>query len=212
MKTMKQLTRPLEIKELSEDGCFSGYGSVFGNEDFYGEVVEKGAFANTLKAKGPKGIKLLWQHDPHEPIGYYTHMEEDEKGLFVQGQLLINDDPLAKRAWAHLRAGSLDGLSIGFNSVKSRYDRDTDVLVLLELDLWEVSLVTFPANDLAQVSNVKTLRDFETFLRDEGGFSRSQACALARDGFDGLKTPRDARLGSDDVAGALENLAQTLNS
>ena len=211
MKSMKKLTRPLKIKDISDDGSFSGYGSVFGNEDYYGEMVEKGAFAKSLKAKGPAGIKMLWQHRMDEPIGYYTTIEEDEKGLYVEGSLLINDDPLARRAWSHLKAGSLDGLSIGYHAVKTRYEREDDLLVLLEVDLWEVSVVTFPVNPEALVSDVKTLRQFETFLRDDGGFSRSQAMAIAKHGFTGLKTQRDARSTGDDVSDALTRLADSLN-
>ncbi|MGV3983376.1 HK97 family phage prohead protease, partial [Citrobacter freundii] len=99
---------------------------------------------------------LLWQHRMDEPIGIYTEMKEDEVGLYVKGRLLIDDDPLSKRAHAHMKAGSLTGLSIGYMLKDWEYDRVKGVFLLKEIDLWEVSLVTFPSNDEARVSDVKS--------------------------------------------------------
>ncbi len=90
-----------------------------------------------------------------EPIGVYTEMKEDDVGLYVRGRLLIDDDPLAKRAHAHMKAGSLTGLSIGYVLKDWEYDRSKEAFLLKEIDLWEVSLVTFPSNDEARISDVK---------------------------------------------------------
>ncbi|MBN0445001.1 HK97 family phage prohead protease, partial [Pseudomonas aeruginosa] len=92
-----------------------------------------------------------------EPLGPYTEMREDENGLYVKGRLLIDDDPLAKRAHAHMKAGSLSGLSIGYMLDDYEYDKEKGIWLLKAIDLWEVSLVTFPANDEARISDVKTL-------------------------------------------------------
>jgi len=186
MKT-KKLDLPLQIKSVSESGEFSGYGSVFGNKDSYGDIVVEGAFEKSLQQWADKGRfpALLWQHKMDEPIGVYTRMEEDETGLYVEGKLLKDEDPLAKRAHAHLKEGSLSGMSIGYVTDDEEYDK---------VDLWEVSLVTFPANDDARVSAVKSAirageipaaKDIEAVLRD-AGLSRQQAKAVIAKGLVGL--------------------------
>ena len=203
MMNKKRFDAPLKIKAVEETGEFSGYGSVFGVEDSYGDVVVQGAFAESLAEWGAKGRmpSLLWQHNMHEPIGVYTEMREDSEGLYVEGRLLVDDDPLAKRAHAHLKAGSISGLSIGYSLPGDgwRYDTDKDIFVLEKIDLWEVSLVTFPANDEARVDQVKhalsvgqlpTVRDVERCLRDVG-FSVKQAKAILAEGYQGINM-RDA--------------------
>lgn len=193
----KRLDTQLKIKSVSETGEFSGYGSVFGVKDSYQDIVIKGAFNKSLATWAEKGVlpALLWQHDTAEPIGVYTKMEEDENGLYVEGRLLIDDDPLAKRAHAHLKAGSLSGLSIGYNLKDYEYDREKEAFILKEIDLWEVSLVTFPSNDQARIDDVKhalnvgeipSPRDFEKALRDVG-LSQNQAKRLMADGYKGLR-------------------------
>ena len=206
--TIKTLTRPLSVKAISEEGEFSGYGAVFGNEDFVGDVVEKGAFAASLKEKGAGKIKLLWDHDPGQPIGVYTKIEEDSKGLYVEGRLLVDVIAKAREVYALMKAGALDGLSIGFRTVKASFDEKNNVRRLMEVDLWEISMVTFPCNQEATVAAVKSLRDLEKRLRDEGGFSRKEAAAIARGGFDGLKTVRDSRNQADDLSSALARMAE----
>ena len=215
---MKQkLNVPLEVKSLADDGKFTGYGSIFGNKDSYGDIVVSGAFDSSLNQWREKGRlpALLWQHKSDEPIGVYTRMEEDEKGLYVEGRLLKDDDPLAKRAYAHLKAGSLSGMSIGYRSLDEDYDEKNDALMLKELDLWEVSLVTFPANEAAQVESVKrTLmrgdapreKDIEAILRD-AGFSRKQAKGFMSLGVKGLGL-RDA---DDNSLELLSKLTATIN-
>ncbi|SDO29598.1 hypothetical protein SAMN04487957_10583 [Halomonas shengliensis] len=201
MNTKQRFDAPLKIKAVNDAGEFEGYGSIFGNQDSYDDVVMPGAFQASLgrwqqKERLPA---MLWQHNMHEPIGVYTEMREDENGLYVKGRLLVDDDPLAKRAHAHMKAGSLTGLSIGYMLKEWDFDRDKDVFLLKEVDLWEVSLVTFPANDEARISNVKTYlergevprpSEFEKALR-EVGLSRSQAKAFMASGYSAIQ-PRDA--------------------
>lgn len=182
----------LEIKSLDEMGTFEGYGSVFGNKDSYGDIVERGAFKEFLTKNNALNVKLLWQHDTAEPIGVYEEIYENDKGLYVRGKLLIEDIARAREAYALMKAGAINGLSIGFtiNPNGSSYDKN-GVRHLNNLSLWEISIVTFPANARAQVANIKeaimddikTVRDFENFLRESGGFSKSQAIAIANHGF-----------------------------
>ena len=157
MLTKQRLDTPLRIKSVSESGEFSGYGSVFGVKDSYSDIVMPDAFKDSLKKWQEKEQlpAMLWQHRMDEPIGVYTKMEEDDEGLYVEGRLLIDVDQLAKRAHGHMKAGSLSGLSIGYSLNDYEWDQDKGAFLLKEIDLWEVSLVTFPANDEARVSDVK---------------------------------------------------------
>lgn len=170
---MQHMDAPLEIKQLSDDGQFSGYASVAGNVDLGGDIVEPGAFSETLarfKAKGAMP-KMLWQHEPSKVVGVWEEMAEDDKGLRVKGRLLT-ELQLGKEALVMLRAKALDGLSIGYRTVESDWDGpDARVRRLLKLDLYEVSLVTFPMNPEANITAVKRLDaigDVERILRDAG--------------------------------------------
>lgn len=184
---------PLQLKSVSDTGEFEGYGAVFGVKDSYDDIVVPGAFVKSLNGWRARGAlpALLWQHQMHEPIGVYTDMREDDTGLFVKGRLLIDDDPLAKRAHAHMKAGSLTGLSIGYVLREREHDRHKAAWILKEIDLWEVSPVTFPASDAARISHVKSGDETpspdntERILRD-AGFSRRQARALMAGGYDSL--------------------------
>lgn len=213
MKTKQRLDMPLTLKSVSDSGEFEGYGSVFGVKDSYSDIVVPGAFLKSLNDWSGKGRlpALLWQHDMSEPVGVYTEMREDEIGLYVKGRLLIDDDPLARRAHAHMKAGSLSGLSIGYILNDWEYDRDKGGWLLKEIDLWEVSLVTFPANDEARISEVKSLLErgetpppskVERALR-EVGFSGSQAKAFMAKGYSAI-TPREA--GADEALQSLKSL------
>lgn len=217
MLTTKRIDAPLTIKSVSDTGEFEGYGSIFGNKDSYGDIVVPGAFQKSLSKWQEKGRypAMLWQHDMQEPIGIYTEMREDDIGLVVKGKLLIDADPLAKRAHAHMKAGSLSGMSIGYMVDDWEYSSEKDAWLLKEIDLWEVSLVTFPANDAARISNVKhaldrgeTPRpsDVERALR-EVGFSKSQAQAFMSKGY-GAISPRDAD--GESALSFLENLKSRL--
>lgn len=150
----------LHIKATGDDGTIEGYGSVFGVRDNYDDVIAPGAFLASLKAHKAEGTMpaMLWQHDASEPIGVWTEMVEDSKGLRIKGQLAL-DTVRGKEAHALLKLGALNGLSIGFMSKQWAYDRDTEVRTLTEIDLWEVSLVTFPANEKARVTNVKAVSE-----------------------------------------------------
>ena len=174
----------LQIKATGDDGTVEGYGSVFGVRDNYDDVIAKGAFMDSLKSHKAAGTMpaMLWQHDADKPIGVWTEMVEDEKGLRIKGQLAM-ETVKGKEAHALLKMGALNGLSIGFMSKEWAYDRETEVRTLTAIDLWEVSLVTFPANEKARVTNVKsademaTPKDAEKALRD-AGFSKSDATAF----------------------------------
>lgn len=175
----------LQIKAAGDDGTVEGYGSVFGVRDNYDDVIAKGAFINSLKEHKAAGTMpaMLWQHSADHPIGIWTEMVEDDKGLRIKGQLAM-ETVKGKEAHALLKLGAINGLSIGFMSKQWAYDRDTGVRTLTEIDLWEVSLVTFPANEKARITNVKespdevtTPKDAERALR-EAGFSKADATAL----------------------------------
>ena len=177
---LKHLDVEFQVKAVTEDGLFSGYGSVFGVVDSYKEIVVPGAFTESLATKKPS---LLWQHRSGEPIGVYTTVKEDSVGLHVDGKLALKTARGAE-AYELLKMGAVTGLSIGYQVRDESYDRVSGINTLKKLDLWEVSLVTFPANDAARVTGVKTveeiesLKDAEAFLRDAGGFSKSQALAI----------------------------------
>lgn len=211
------IDRPFEVKAVDDKGRFSGYGSVFGNVDAYQEVVAPGAFAESLAAWKDAGKlpPVLWQHRSGEPIGPYLEMREDAHGLFVEGQLLVDDVARAKEARALMKARAVNGLSIGFVTREDSFDKVTGVRTLKKIDLWEVSVVTFPANPSAQISNVKSavealesLAEAERYLRDAGGFSKSAALAfIAR-----IKS-LSGRSDSDelgDLKRALEGLRSTI--
>lgn len=149
-----------KAETVSEDGTFTGYGSVFGNVDSYGEIVAPGAFKKSLaliKASGDP-VPALWQHRSGEPIGGYTELSEDARGLKVAGFLVL-EDPTAKRAHLYMQKRIVKGLSIGYYVRDSSYDEKTGIRTLKELDLVEISIVTFPANAEAQVESVKSVSD-----------------------------------------------------
>jgi HK97 family phage prohead protease len=206
---LRKVEAPFQIKGLSDDGTFSGYGSIFGNVDYHGEVVVEGAFKNSLAEWRKKGKlpPVIWQHDKTQPLGPHTEMREDAKGLYLEGRLLKDTVPKAAEAYSLLKEDVISGLSIGFRVKLDEWDRESGVTYLKELDLWEVSLVTFPANEQAGVTGVKadeikSIRDYEAALRDEFGFSHAQAKALASAGFKALQKQDEPR----DVVAALESL------
>lgn len=203
---MKHFDFKLETKSVSEAGEFEGYASTFGNVDQGGDIVEPGAFIESVvKAKSDgRIIPMLWQHDQGEPIGVWKDIAEDAKGLYVKGQLLIDDDPLAKRAYAHLKSKSIGGMSIGYGIPAGGAEPDPKrrgVTRLSKIDLREISLVTMPMNIQARVTGVKaildggnlpTVREFEEHLRD-AGFSKSLAAAIAGKAAPHLRGEPDAK-------------------
>ncbi len=149
----------IELSDIGGDGRFSGYASVFGEVDLGKDRIERGAFLNSLTERGATGVRMLYQHDPAEPIGAWTMLREDSRGLYVEG-LLSPGVARAREVHALMKSGALDGLSIGFRTVKSRTDAKTGVRRILEADLWEISVVTFPMLPSARVCDVKHARFF----------------------------------------------------
>lgn len=195
---MKTKDFALEVKGLSEDGTFEGYGSVFGNVDSYGEKVMPGAFIESLARHKREGtaVMMLWQHNPDEPIGVWEDLAEDAKGLWGKGRLIM-EVQRAKEVYALLKAKAVRGLSIGYREVEA--DVEQAVRLLKKLDLWEISPVSFAANTRARVSAVKSdrmdefarrlrdgepmpIKEFEDILR-EAGVPKSMATAIASHGY-----------------------------
>jgi HK97 family phage prohead protease len=186
------------------EGIVEGYGSVFNNVDLGQDVVLPGAFKT---AKAPK-VKMLWQHDPRQPIGVWEELSEDDKGLKLKGRLALKTAKGAE-AYELLKMGAMDGLSIGYRVPAKgwSYDSASGVRSLKTLDLLEVSLVTFPMNTRATTTRVKSAtnrRDLEQSLRD-AGLSSSEAKYVA--GLTQLppcETPVEAS--SDALQGVLASL------
>lgn len=197
-----------ELKASDADGTrtIEGFGSVFGNVDSYGDIVMPGAFMESLKTRKPA---MLWQHRSDMPIGVWDEMEETKKGLKLKGRILSTQ--LGNDAYTLAKEGALNGLSIGFSTKKYEIDEKKKVRKLTELELWEVSLVTFPANDKATITNVKsrpqTLREFEEFLREAGLFSREEATTIALRGFKALATQGEP----DEEVETLRDIAAMFN-
>lgn len=207
----------LQVKFVQEDdtrvGSFSGYGAIFGNTDSYGDVIQKGAFKDTLREwkKRRSMPKMLLQHGsfmgPAEdgiPIGKWNVVEEDDTGLKVEGELFALDTQKGKYIYEGLKAGALDGLSIGYIAREVAYGKKPEdpPRTLKKVDLFEVSVVTFPANEESRIDAVKsddfTERDFERLLTRDAGFTRSDAITIINDGFKALRrTTRDAGRASE---------------
>jgi len=225
----ERLDVPFELKSLttrqgedgSREGIFEGLASTFGTRDRAGDIIEPGAFRESLGRAGR--IKMLWQHDPRAPIGVWERIAETPAGLAVKGRLVL-EVQRAREALALLRAGAVDALSIGFSVPRSgaSVDREKSVRRLTRIDLWEVSIVTFPANPEARVARVKahihagagrlpSEREFERYLTRDAGFSRSQARTIIGSGYKALMSGRDAGQGSgkdlEDLAARLRHVA-----
>lgn len=137
-----------------DDGRFEGYASLFGLRDRSGDVVKRGAFRSSLAAKLPREVRLLHQHKAEEPIGIWEEIREDARGLFVRGRLIL-DSPRAAEVWALMREGAIDGLSIGYKTVRAGKTGQAKGRVLFDIDLWEISLVTFPLLAGARVTRLE---------------------------------------------------------
>jgi HK97 family phage prohead protease len=199
----------LDFSVAERDGAFAGYASLFNSEDLSHDVVAPGAFRETLAERGAAGIRMLFQHDAHQPIGVWTDVREDGRGLYVKGQLTL-DVAKARETLSLMRAGALDGLSIGFKAKKFRRNPRSGVRRLESVDLWEISVVTFPMLPGARISHVKaapfsgavpTEREFERWLTRDAGFTRSEARAVLRSGLKGLEALRDAGRGNGEDDG-----------
>ena len=206
----------LQIKASGEDGSVEGYGSVFGVRDNYDDVIVAGAFQASLAAHRAAGTMpaMLWQHDATEPIGIWTEIVEDAKGLRMKGMLAL-DTARGKEAYALLKMGALNGLSIGFMSKKWSYEGD--LRIRAAVDLWEVSRVTFPANEAARITSVKSAddmsapKDAERILR-EAGFSKSDATAFVSRVMRMGEARSDSANSTAKAMGAATRLLSSLNT
>lgn len=211
MDVEKKFTSITEVKELSDDGEFEGYASIFGEVDQGMDSVERGAYRASLKT-GPMP-KMLWQHDPTQPIGKWLEVQEDEKGLKVRGKI-IEATAKGAEALVLMREKVLDGLSIGYRTKKAMRDETTGIRKLLEVELWEISLVTFPMLPTATVDSVKgdwTKTDISRVLRNAGapsGFVKK----LISGGYDlashTSETPCNG--GDDEIAAMLRQATQQM--
>lgn len=195
---MQRLNCEFELKFASDgakEGTFAGYGSVFNIVDAGGDSIAPGAFKKTLKEWGArkKYPKMLLQHGgfigPAEdgiPVGKYTKMEEDDHGLYVEGELFALDTQKGRYIHEGMKSGELDGLSIGYQAIDVSYGKTPDEprRTLKQIKLFELSIVTFPMNQESRVTDakavdlIKSLSDAEDYLRDACGFSRAQARAF----------------------------------
>ena len=194
------------------DGTIAGYASVFGAVDLGRDAVERGAFEKSLTTRGATGIRMLFQHDPAQVIGRWTAIREDARGLYVEGKI-STDVAKGREVLALLRNGGLDGLSIGFRTVKARKEARTGVRRILEADLWEISVVTFPMLPQARVTAVKagrlpTAREFERWLVRDAGLTRSEAKAVIAGGFAQLRRRRDGASDEPDLAETIRAAAR----
>jgi HK97 family phage prohead protease len=139
---------------IAPDGTVEGYASLFGEIDQARDMVMPGAFEASLRRRGVRRVPMLFQHDPSEPIGVWLELKEDLRGLYARGRL-IPEVVRARELLALLKAGAADGLSIGFRTVKGRVDPATRVRKLIDVDLWEISIVTFPLLAGARVRAAK---------------------------------------------------------
>jgi uncharacterized protein len=160
MSERKRIGFALDIKSLDGQGRFAGYASVFEVLDNQQDIIHRGAFSRTLQRR-LDSVKLLWQHQQDEPIGTFDRMFEDERGLYVEGRLLL-DVQRAREAYALLKAGAVGGLSIGYSPVRYQIDEENGVRHLSEVELWEISLVTFPANSAANITVVKGIEPMKS--------------------------------------------------
>lgn len=144
----------LTIETVAPDGSFSGYASLFGEVDLGKDAIEAGAFLKSVRERGAGGIRMLWQHDPNQPIGVWTEVREDKRGLYVEGKL-AKGVAKAQEVLELMRSGAIDGLSIGFKTVRAKAD-GAGVRHIQEADLWEISVVTFPMLPSARVGQVKS--------------------------------------------------------
>ncbi|WP_436463007.1 HK97 family phage prohead protease [Acinetobacter seifertii] len=214
---MNKVYFKMQEQTVQEDGFFSGYLAVFNNIDSHGDVIRKGAFLKTIEEWNSKGKypAIFWNHDPDEPIGVFTLMREDEKGLYVEGRLLISDIVRAKSTYALMKVKAIDGMSIGYITIQATHDPQTMIRELLELELVEGSIVAFPSNPNSLISSVKSklqegelpsLPEFEKFLR-ESGFSKTQATVIASKGLRHLLSESE---GENEKANSISNALNIL--
>lgn len=200
----KSVKFEFSTKADGDSRVIEGYGSVFGNIDSTGDIILSGAFAESLTRRMPK---MLYQHWSEKLIGRWDEAREDSKGLYIKGTLAKT--PLADEAYELAKMGALDGMSIGYSPNDYEHD-DKGIRKLKKVELWEVSLVTFPANEAARVTGVKgieTIRQFEEMLQTKLGISVRESVLIASKGFMAARTARESQ-GKQDDAGEPRNLEQ----
>lgn len=212
----------IDLKQLTDEGKFEGYASTYGNVDRGGDICVAGCFDESLRSRPISKVKMLLHHDTRRVCGKWTDAASDSKGLHVRGQLLLGTTD-GKETYELLKAEALDGLSIGYRTQESEYDRDDDIRRIMKAELMEVSIVTFPMNEQAMINMVKsyeaaidaveTLSDAERLLREAGrAFSRKEATdfvsvvrkIVQREAGDGHK--------AEDELGALNRLTAMLRA
>lgn len=214
---IKHFPTDFRMDSMTDEGEFSGFLAVYGNVDSAGDRILPGAFRESLReqARLKRKFPVLWQHNWNEPIGVFESLVEQEEGLYVERGRLITDVPRAAQARVLMAAGAVTGMSIGFEVVEERTSKD-GVNELRKLKLWEGSIVTFPANDLARIDAVKSaLRDgglpslsaFEDFLR-EAGFSKTEATVIANRGLAHLLRRSES---GGDITAKLQNALDSLS-
>jgi HK97 family phage prohead protease len=216
-----------KVKAADDAGAIEGYASVFGNRDSYNEVVMPGAFADSLAKHQREGTYplMLWQHNPDEPIGVWNELSDDGKGLFGKGQLL-QGVRRADEAIIMLKAGAIQGMSIGYREVDVTPADGTTPRQLVKLDLLEASIVSFPANRRARVDSVKnekfddfarrlrdgeppSIKEFEDVLR-EAGIPKAMAVQIASVGY--AKAIRSDSEGAEASEAAVKSMADAMTS
>jgi len=203
------------IEGVEDDGTFEGYASLFDRVDMSRDIVERGAFASAIARRGAGGIRMLFQHDPAQPIGAWTSVAEDEYGLKVRGRLSPGSEK-AREVRALIRDGALDGLSIGFKVVRGRTDPKTGIRHIRQADLWEISVVTFPMQEgarfLLKGDGLPTTRQFERWLTRDAQLTRKEARHVVAHGFASLRRERDAAPeGTVALAEAIRRAAHQIN-
>ena len=212
-----EIPTDLKAETDDEEGTFEGYGSVFNNIDLGNDMIKPGAFTKSIKSRGLRGVKLLYQHKTDMPIGVFEEIEEDGRGLRVKGKLALKTQA-GREAYELLKMGALDGLSIGFrvNPDQVSYDKRTRRRNIKEVDLMEISLVTFPMNPKATVSQVKanaiSIREWENGMRDAFNLSRSEAKVAAKAVNQAFVTQREVETSNDAIVEAIKQLTDELTS
>ena len=203
-RRLARFDAPARLTDLNDDE-FEGYASLFGVPDGAGDVVARGAFAATLRKRPPEKVRMLYQHFAHEPLGVWETIREDARGLYVKGRLVL-DVVRAREVRSLIREGALNGLSIGFRTVRAT--REKGHRVLNEIELWEISVVTFPLLAGSKVTAIgakgmaQSIREATLHLQTKLS-SPASAASAARgkgihgsaptSGFPSLTSLRDAR-------------------
>jgi len=209
---------PIQLEAVKLDGSFNGYASLFDKVDQGKDAVAPGAFKTSLRGRPASSVRMLFQHDPDQPIGVWKKIAEDTKGLYVEGQI-TRGVHRSEEILELMRAGAIDGLSIGFKTKRAKVNPDTKVRCIMAADLWEISVVTFPLLEDARIENVKSIstnslptkREIERWLMRDAGLSRREAKRMISGGYDAIDCKRDAAIETT-LAKKIRKATQTLSS